>query len=414
MIGNSSLQMAVNGYAGMTVRIVRGAGAGQERSVVTNDLTTITVPKWSVEPDATSFFTVAEAGWHFAAVAESSPIQFPIPNRTGEVVQITGRSANVNNLECSPQLATVTRWTVGGSGIVDTQVPPQPFFGLGAESHGSVVVLSGVSFSDLTNTISISSGTLTLHYWDELTASPSTVLATNLGAGDQSLTLMIAASIPAGTRLQVEEEIVTVTASSGLQYFVTRAVDGSVATAHTAGTVIYPLANQTTIVPFPTNFFGSRYGGNWTYPITLPDVRVVSAELFVTNRLGNSQTTGICFTETLDRGLRTLSGGQYSIQVEGYLAVEQSVAPPIVVEASRSVRDVFGVLGSPADSPVQVQVNLNGAAYCTLTFAAGAISSSSALGTTLPFLPAMSQLTVAILSVGQTLPGADLTVTIRL
>ena len=54
----------------------------------------------------------------------------------------------------------------------------------------------------------------------------------------------------------------------------------------------------------------------------MPDVRVASAELFVTNRAGNSPVQSICLTSTLDSGLRTLSGGQYSIQVDGYLAVD--------------------------------------------------------------------------------------------
>jgi hypothetical protein len=63
---------------------------------------------------------------------------------------------------------------------------------------------------------------------------------------------------------------------------------------------------------------------------------------------------------------------------------------------------------------VQVQINLNGALYGTVTFGPGTISSSSILGSTLPPLPEMGQLTVAVLSVGQTAPGADLTVIIRL
>jgi hypothetical protein len=141
---------------------------------------------------------------------------------------------------------------------------------------------------------------------------------------------------------------------------------------------------------------------------------VGSAELFVTNELGNSPTTGICLTHNQDSGLRSLSGGQYSVQVDGYLAIEQSVAPALVVETARSVRDVFAILGTAADAPIQVQVNVNTAAYCTLTFPPGTIASNSILGSTLPFLPAMAQITVAVLSVGQTAPGADLTVIIRL
>jgi hypothetical protein len=76
-------------------------------------------------------------------------------------------------------------------------------------------------------------------------------------------------------------------------------------------------------------------------------------------------------THNQDNGLRTLSGGQYSIQVDGFLAVDQCVAPAIVVETARSVRDVFAILGTAADAQVQVQVNVNGALYCTLTFAPG-------------------------------------------
>jgi hypothetical protein len=94
--------------------------------------------------------------------------------------------------------------------------------------------------------------------------------------------------------------------------------------------------------------------------------------------------------------------------------VEQGVAPAIVIEAAHSVRDVFAILGTAADAEVGVQVNLNGTIYCTLTFGPGTISSSSILGSTLPPLPEMGQLTVAIVSVGTVCPGADLTVIIRL
>jgi hypothetical protein len=199
-----------------------------------------------------------------------------------------------------------------------------------------------------------------------------------------------------------------------LQYSITRGVDGSAAAAHTAATPVYQLTSQTSIVPFPAGFFGSPYSGSWSYPISLPDIRVGSAQLFVTNQLGNSPITGICMTHNVDNGLRTLSGGQYSIQVDGFLAVEQSVAPAIIVETGHSVQDVFAILGTAADAQVQVQVNVNSAVYCTLTFAPGATTSNSILGSTLTPLQAMAQVTVAVLSVGQTDPGEDLTVIIRL
>ena len=119
-------------------------------------------------PDASSFFVVAETGWQFGALAKSSPVQFAVPNRGGETVQVCGRAANVNDLECSAELSTVTRWQIGGSGTSDVDVPPQPYFGLGAGQRGGTVELSGVSFTELTNTSTISAATLTMYYWDEL------------------------------------------------------------------------------------------------------------------------------------------------------------------------------------------------------------------------------------------------------
>jgi len=416
-VANGTLQMAVNAYRGMTARITRGTGAGQERTVTANSATSLTVsPPWTAVPDATSFFTVAEAGWHFGAVTQSSPVQFAIPNRSGEVVQLTGRSANVNNVECSAELCTVTRWAIGGSGGADTQVPPQPFFGMGSGTAGGTAVLSGVSFTDLTNTSSISSGTLTLYYWNELLGTPTTLLAGAMGASDQTLTLGAAGPAVAGSTLQIDSEILRVTAvaNGGTQYRVTRGIDGTTAATHAASAVVYHLASQTVIAPFPASFFGSPYCGNWSYPVALPDVRVACAELFVTNDVGNSTTAEISLTHNDDTGLRTLSGGQYSIQVDGYLAVEQCVAPPIVLEASHAVRDVYAVLGTAADAVVQVRVNVNGALYCPLTFQPGAMLSSSVNGNALPPLIMGGQVTAAVTSVGQTNPGANLTVLIRL
>ena len=173
-IGNSTLQMDVNSYRGMTLRITRGTGAGQEAAILSNTATTLTVsPAWVFAPDASSYFTVAESAWHFGAVANSSPVQFEIPNMAGDVVQLTGRSANANDVESPAGLAIVTRWQIGGSGGADTDVPAAPGFALNPGNSGGTVELSSVFFSDLSNTASISAGTLSLYYWDELQGTPS-------------------------------------------------------------------------------------------------------------------------------------------------------------------------------------------------------------------------------------------------
>jgi len=418
-VGNNTLQMVVNRYRGMVARITRGRGAGQERTISANTSTVATVsPAWDLEPDATSYFVVSENGWHFGALAKSSPVQFAIPNRSGETVHLSGRSANVNDVESPAELSTVTRWQINGSGTSwgDSDVPPTPFFGMAADSRGGRVVLSGVSFTSLTNTQTISAGTVTMHYYDELQGPPAVSLASAIAATDNVLNLSAAGSATAGSFVQIDAEVIRVDTvqNNGTSYAVTRGMHGTTAATHAAQSAIYGLQNTTVIAPFPADFFGSPYSGSWTFAIPLPDVRVASAEMFVTNQFGNGPTGAIYLTNNDDKGLRTLSGGQYSIQVAGFLAVDSMVAPPIVVDTSHAVRDVFAVLGTAADAQVQVQVNVNGAAYCVLTFAPGAIVSNSISGLALPPLTAGAKVTMAVVSVGQSIPGADLTVLIRL
>jgi Putative phage tail protein len=416
-IGNDALLMANNRYQGGIARITRGRGAGQERSITGNNPTTLTVsPAWTVAPDVSSHFVVTESGWQVGAVSQTSPVQFAIANRAGETVEILGRSANAAGVECAAEISVVTRWQIGGSGSADADVPPMPFFGLSAGQKGGSVELSGVSFTDLENTHTVSSGTLTVYCWDELTGLPTLVLLGGITDADVAVDLASAGTATAGSFVQVEDEVLRVdaTENAGTRYRVTRAMHGSAVAAHAAGTPVFGLQRRTAIAPFPTDFFGSPYSGSWSFGVTMPDVRIASAELFVTNARGKSPARTICLTNTLDSGLRTLSGGQYSLQVEGYLAVEQSATPPLVVEATHAVRDVFAVLGSVADADVRVQVVVDGAAYCTLTVPVGQTTSAAAEGLGLGALILGSRVTLSILAVGQTYPGADLTVLIRL
>jgi hypothetical protein len=116
--------------------------------------------------------------------------------------------------------------------------------------------------------------------------------------------------------------------------------------------------------------------------------------------------------------LRTLSGGQLSIQVDGYLAIQTGAAPPLVIESSYAARDISAVVGeAPSGAAVSLQLRQNSTVYCTLTIADGAASSNVVDGFGLPPLAAEAQLYLDILSVpgaADTLPGRDLTVTVRL
>ena len=78
------------------------------------------------------------------------------------------------------------------------------------------------------------------------------------------------------------------------------------------------------------------------------------------------------------------------------------------------MRDVSAVLGRPADAAVGLQLNVNGASYCQLTIAAWATLSNTVNGNTLAPMPSGAQMTLSVLTVGQTNPGSDLTVIIRL
>jgi hypothetical protein len=322
----------------------------------------------------------------------------------------------VNDGECSPELSIVTRWSIGGSGGEDAEVPPKPVFGIGPGQRGGTVELSGVAFPDLGNTRSITAGTLILHYWGELDSAQPIALANGVGPQDEHLDLAEARVAFLGSYLQIGAEILRVdeVLNSHTRYRVTRGAHGSSPASHSAQSAIFHLASKAVVTSFPRDFFGSPYSGSWSYPVSLPDARVASAEFFVTNQLGNSEVASVYLTQTVDGGLRTLSGGQYSIQVNGFLAVDQSAAPALVVERSHSVRDVFAVLGAAADSGVQLVVKADGADYCTLTVPAGANVSNSVDGNSLPPLTAGARVSLSVISVGATYPGADLTVIIRL
>jgi hypothetical protein len=204
----------------------------------------------------------------------------------------------------------------------------------------------------------------------------------------------------------------------GLGYRVIRALYETVATAHEQGASVYHLRNKVYILPFVRDFFGSPASGSYSHPIYLPDARIAGAEMFASNSRGSSEVSAVSFTSTVEAGMRTLSGGQLSIQVEGYLAIQTDVAPPLVVEETHSVRDVFAVVRDAASGgPIQVQLRHDMETYCTLTIPAGATISNVVWGFGLPPLNAESQISLDIVSVGQgadAFPGKDLTVTIRL
>lgn len=409
-------------YAGMVVRIIEGTGSGQERAIATNNQTTLTVTSaWSVVPDATSTFVIADPSWTFAALSSTTPVQFEVAYESGSVIQISGRGANVNNQEGNPDLCPLTRFALGAQSTT-TGLAGMPEFSISTPG-GGVLDLFQVGFEDLTNTGSVSSGTLQLFSWNELNTPSPYELAAAVDAVSTTIPLVQVANPNIGQLIQIGTELMSILSidPAANSYAVIRGVLGSIATTHNTGDLVLHLNATTVVVPFAANFFENRASINYLNTISLPDVRVAAAEFYVTNSFGNSQTRQTCYTLQPDGGLRTLSGGQFAIQVAGYLATQTNAAPPLLVETSHAVQDIRAVVTQAAAGyVVSVDVLQNGVEYCNVSIPDGQTTSQVLDGASLPPLVTGASLTINVtLQVdpsftGAVSPGRDLTVTIRL
>jgi hypothetical protein len=422
-IGNSTLGMLTGDFVGALVRITRGTGVGQERAVVSNSSTTLSVSAaWTVIPDSTSFFVVAQATWNFAGLTATSPAQIAVAFEPGATVEISGRSANALNQESAYELNPLTQWQIASGGGVDTGTPPQPVFGFHLPGQGAIVLVS-VGFTTLANTHTIIAGTLSLFSWNELSSPTAYALAAAAGSTDATITLNSAGTAVVGDLIQIDAEILEVTGTpgGGAIYSVTRGSHGSTAAAHSivpTPALVYHLTRNVAIVPFVPGFFGSPASGSYSNSIFLADVRVGAAEFFATNSFGSGPVATASYGGTTDRGLRTLAGGQISIQVEGYLAVQTDAAPPLVVESALAMRDMFAVVNeAPSGGAITLQLRQGSTVLGSMTIADGTTTSNVVGGFGLAPLAAGSIVSLDILSVPSatgTLPGSDLTVTIRL
>ena len=141
------------------------------------------------------------------------------------------------------------------------------------------------------------------------------------------------------------------------------------------------------------------------------------AEIFATNVRGNSQVKSYCYSDLDGGGLRTLSGGQMMMQVDGPLGVQSNAVPEITCDAARSVRDVFARLNQPpTGGMVSIRILRNGQTYCELTIAAGQSTAQGPTDISMRPLESGDAIGLDITTVPQgagTLPGSSLTVTIR-
>ena len=405
-------------YTGMVVRIIEGTGRGQELTISTNDQTTIAVsPGWSIVPDSTSIFVIAQASWIFAAVSATSPAQFEIAYQSGAIIQISGRGANVNNQESTPDLCPLTRWELGG-GNPDVGLAGAPGFTLNAPGGGELT-LSQVGFVSLANTSSVYSGTLQVFHWNELDTPSPYNLSAPLDVASGIVQLQTAADPYAGQIIQIGTELMTIVSLEAdlNTYSVTRGSLASVIGAHRTGDVVLHLDSSLIVVPFATEFFENRASSNYLHTVSVPDVRVSAAQFYVTNAFGNSQVTNVCYANLPDAGLRTLSGGQFTMQISGYLATQKNAAPPLICETGHAVRDIRATVNQAATGyDIAVAIMQNGSLYTNLTISSGDTDSNSIVdGAALAPLNEGAMITLNItLNVRSTTallsPGKDLTV----
>jgi hypothetical protein len=417
-VGNTALEMIVNEYQSAVVRITRGTGAGQEYAIASNTANTLTIgTPWLTEPDSTSFFVVAANSWSTGASGIASPIAIDVPERIGAGVEISARAANAAGDEAAYALSPLTRWVLGESAglAADSGAPPAPIFGVVlSPTTGGVLDLGASAFSTLVNTVSITAGTYTFHFYDEVNGVAPFALTAPIAAADTGIAF--GGTFLPGMLMQIEQEIVQVTGTNpDGSSIVTRGAQGTLAADHPITVSAYQLGESVVIVPFIKGFFGSPASGDWQYSVILPDVRLASAELYMTNAFGAGAVTVNPYTVTIDSGLRTLGGGQYSFQITGYLAIQTNAAPAVVVDSDRSVRDVYGIVGTaPTGAAIILQINRNGASYVSVQIPSGTTISNVLSGFGLPALRSGDILSLNVTGVGTTVPGSDLTLVMRL
>ena len=139
-------QSASNGFQpdqeiGRVVRILRGTGAGQWRSISSNNDITLTVSKaWDVIPDTTSIFIVEEPSWPNASVTSqmiapylgvSAEIRVEVPNLAGTVALVGGFLVDVDGNATDDSVATYRMIYVFGQPPSVRVIGPDPLDGIG-------------------------------------------------------------------------------------------------------------------------------------------------------------------------------------------------------------------------------------------------------------------------------------------
>ena len=221
------------------------------------------------------------------------------------MIHLSGRSANVHDRECSYELSPLTRWTIGGA-AADNDVPPAPIFGLNSPGQGLCEV-AGIGFHDLTNTRSISAGSLTLHFWNELRSGNYHCACGSCSSEETTVLRLFRATV-----VQYRSVCKSVRSWSASTRFPTinwnlsynAALWAQKRSSHDGTSNVWPLERKAFVIPFVKGVFGTAASGSYSQVLTVPDIRIAAAELYVTNVKGNSQVGVASFSTLVDGGIR--------------------------------------------------------------------------------------------------------------
>ncbi|MBM3758876.1 MAG: hypothetical protein FJW36_01385 [Acidobacteria bacterium] len=422
-ITGSALNLVENRWVGKKLLIRSGTGEGQEIEITANTANTITIARsFETMHGGDSKFTIVDTAWTFAAESDTSTITVMLPLIQVSSFEVSLRSVSKDDSELDPLESPWLVWQVGvgSSGNSDTGVPPEPVFGFSLIEEG-MISIGGIAFPALENLSSIYVGQLGVLFWDELTAPTATSLgAALLDTGDQVTIDGLASTLPEGTLFQIEEEIFEVNGPpvAGNQYPVIRARYSSSAAAHSAAIPLFVLARREMTIPFAPGYFNTTAGVGFRYNFRLPNVRLSGADLTLWNPVGASPKKEVCYTGVTNFGVRTLSGGQITMNVQGYLAIEASAGNSYQVDRATVVRDVSAyVQEPPVGGDVEVLVRVNGSPYCDLVIEAGFPVATAVSRFNVAPIPAGATISFDILNVPPAsagTPGRDLTVLLQI
>jgi hypothetical protein len=258
-----------------------------------------------------------------------------------------------------------------------------------------------------------------IYYRDELLDLPEARLAAAIDDAVTNIAFSQDPGLAEGDFIQMDREILRVTAAGALHSFtVERGALGSTALPHQTDAIPFRLQKRGMVFAVPLQFFGSPASGAFQQTFYLPHASIAASTLWFTNSVGSSEAGLQTFTAFSDYGLRTGYGGQYALFAEGYMAMEDDAAIPLLIDRDHSVQDVYATLESPATGgPVEIDITLDQSVYCSLTFAQGSPFSNTISGVFLPPLRSGARLGINVRSVQHssgTVPGRDLSVRIRL